>query len=407
LLNVVIAKPTKKCNARCSYCAAATTAKGLWSFDDFKMYFDKLSPYIPDEGGCLWLWHGGEPMLLGPDFYLDAYCYAKERKPNINMSMQTNMLDYSTDKWYEVLKLVCGGGVSTSFDPDACGRIYQGSAENYTKRFLERIQMAMDDGLGVSIIGTYTDEMYDLDLHNRIYDIALSYGSQAFTIRYNYRYPAGRAQGKGDFITPETYGKMLVDIYNRWVRDVPKFGMVPHQQIIEKILSGPNHDRCPWTRKCGGHFIGLEPDGRVWNCPSFADTGNEDYVFGNLKEQSFEEIYSSQAARAVRRRMAVVPKACTNCQHFDVCQGGCARDTILFGGELFDRTKYCQSWMMLIDRIKQSIESGEADRLIRTKGYDRFMERRAFSHQNMGFLNLTDNMCDCIGGASAACDCAR
>ena len=64
--------------------------------------------------------------------YLDAYCYAKERKPNINMSMQTNMLDYSTDKWYEVLKLVCGGGVSTSFDPDACGRIYQGSADRIT-----------------------------------------------------------------------------------------------------------------------------------------------------------------------------------------------------------------------------------------------------------------------------------
>ena len=378
MLSVIIAKPTKACNAACTYCSAAAEAaekpKNRWTIDDFKHYFDKLVDYIPKDNYCLWLWHGGEPMLLGPKFYLEAYYYAKKKRPMLGMSMQSNILDYSHDKWYDVIKHVCGGSISTSYDPDVSGRVYRGSIENYTKKFFESLQMAMDDGIRTFIIGTYTNDMVERDLHMRKYELALNYGDQAFGIRYNYRYPAGRAKDSGDFISPEVYGNMLIEVYNEWVRQAPDFQIVPHTQILEKIIAGGS--RCPWTRHCAGHFIGLEPDGRVWNCASFADLEDDKYCFGDLNTQDFGEIMSSYPAREIKRRVATIPDECFECRNLDVCEGACARDSILFGGDIYDKTKYCESWMMLIDRIKQSVASGEANRVIEKSGYHRKAQAR-------------------------------
>jgi radical SAM protein with 4Fe4S-binding SPASM domain len=353
------------CPAQCSYCSAASLGKEKWSFDDFKFYFDKLVDYLPENIKSSWIWHGGEPMLLGPDFYLQCYDYAKAKRPKMQMSMQSNLLLYDSAKWKDVLCKVCSGAVSTSFDPDCTGRIYNGSAENYTKLFFEKLQMVKDDGLDVSIIGTFTSEMYHKNLHMSFYEMSKSMGEQSVGIRYNYRYPAGRAKGKGDFITPEDYGKMLIEVYDRWVVEAPPFAVIPHVQLIEKILKKNElTGRCPWTNECSGRFIGLETNGNVYNCGCFADTEDEKYLYGNLKSQEFDEIVSSKPARELRRRKVKIPLECRQCSEFDICRGGCARDSILFGGGLYDKTYYCDAWKMLIARIKQSIVSGEAIRAI-------------------------------------------
>ena len=75
-LRVVIAKPTKSCNADCDYCGALPDGKPGWSTDDFKRAIDKLLPVLPIEG-VEWIWHGGEPMLQGPDFYYKCDEYSQ------------------------------------------------------------------------------------------------------------------------------------------------------------------------------------------------------------------------------------------------------------------------------------------------------------------------------------------
>ena len=68
MINVVIIKPTKMCNADCVYCAAPPEVNGgdKWSLSDFKTIFrnlqDSLSPTVD------FIWHGGEPMLWGHNF---------------------------------------------------------------------------------------------------------------------------------------------------------------------------------------------------------------------------------------------------------------------------------------------------------------------------------------------------
>jgi len=365
-ISVVIVKPTKACNAGCTYCAAPPEVNGAgkWTVDLWKQYFDKVQPGLM--AGATIIWHGGEPMLMGPEFYKEAHAYAWERMPHLRFSMQTNLLLYNSKRWKELFEVDMGGGISTSFDPDQRHREYKGSTELYTRLFMSRLEMAVDDGFRPVVIGTYTEETIHTAFE--MYEWSLARKERGVPLRFNYRYPAGRAADEGAVLSPESYGRTLVALYDRWIREMPPFGIVPLDQMFMKTI-GMESSRCPWMKDCGGRFLEIEPNGDVYNCSDFADMGDKQYSFGNLDEHDLAHLMSSPAAVAMRRRRYDLPQDCLTCPHFTECEGGCQRDSVLFGRGLGGKFYYCQSWKMVFNRIKESIATGEADELIRRKGF--------------------------------------
>ncbi len=372
-ISTVIAKPTKVCNAGCTFCSAPPEVNGApkWSLDDWKFYFDRLHPYMTDNG--MILWHGGEPMLMGADWYWKAWEYARSVKPGVIFSMQTNILAYDSARWKDLFAGPFGGSISTSFDPDEMHRLYKGSASLYSKIFNKRLDAMLIDGFRPKVIGTYTEETIGLAMS--MYERSAALGDMAFDIRFNYRYPAGRDEGRGEMLLPETYGRKLIEIYDRWIAETPSFVVTPLDEMLKKVM-GMEAMRCPWTRHCGGRFLGLEPNGDVYNCSEFADLGDEEYRFGNLGESTVPQLLMASAARAARRRQYNVPVDCRSCRHFAECEGGCMRDSVLYGKGLGGKFHYCASWMMVFDRIKRSVASGEADAAIKKYGQDPVSVRR-------------------------------
>lgn len=327
--------------------------------DDFKRFWDKVEPELGV--GANIIWHGGEPMLLGPDFYNKAFEYKNQGRSDVNFSIQSNILLYEHSKWFDVFDSVMGGRISTSYDPDQQNRTIKGSTEAYTERFWDRMDALSDDSFYPLVIGTYTTVTAAWSM--KMYERVLSMGDKAFPLRFNYRYPAGRDSGLGELISPQRYGKMLIDLYNRWIVDVPDFSITPLDQMLRKVI-GFESARCPWTKACGGRFLGVEPNGEVFNCSEFADLGDPQYRFGNVFRDSMKDILSSKPAVMIRRRTVNLPPDCMTCRHYEVCEGGCARDAVLYERGLGGKFYYCQSWKMVFDRIKESVASGEADRVI-------------------------------------------
>ncbi|MEO0393927.1 MAG: radical SAM protein [Pseudomonadota bacterium] len=365
MISTVITKPTKVCNAACTYCSAPPDGVPKWSIDDFKRYFDRLAPYLSEQAYLIW--HGGEPMLMGPDFYEEAWVYARDLKPEINFSIQTNLLSYNSKRWYDVFRDIFKGSISTSFDPDETNRIYKGSAPLYTRLFYKRLEEVLDDGFYPKVISTYTEET--AHLADGAYTRNMTYGDKAPDMRFNYRYPAGRDSGNGEMISPKDYGEMLLKLYDRWIVDLPVFTITPLDEMLKKVIA-LEVSRCPWTRSCGGHFLGLEPNGDTYNCSEFADLGDPEFKFGNLNEQTVPELMKSRAAAMIRRRRVNLPMDCTTCRHFSECEGGCMRDAVLYNHGLGGKFHYCQSWKMVFDRIKETVRNGEADDAVRKYGLD-------------------------------------
>lgn len=373
-ISVVIAKPTRFCNADCSYCSSppieemGNSKEAKWDIEDFKKYFDKVYPHMI--AGSFWIWHGGEPMLMTPEFYRQTYDYAlskmKETGRVIYFSMQTNLLAYN-EKWYPIFSEIFGGSISSSFDADETQRTIKGNTETFSRVFKRSLNKVLEDGFRPMVIGVYTEET--APLMHKMYDWSLSLGENAFPVRFNYCHPTGRLESKGEAISPITYGKTLIELYDRWIKDVPNFTITPLDQMFKKVIGMDGEGHCPWTRKCGGRFVEIEPNGDVYNCADFADLGNK-YCFGNMNDNTtLEQMLATKPALQIRRRVTQVPTSCQTCEHFEDCEGGCMRDSVLYKHGLYGKFHYCQSWKMVFTRIKESILTGEADAMIIKYGF--------------------------------------
>ncbi|WP_211206935.1 radical SAM protein [Thiobacillus denitrificans] len=369
MLSTVILKPTKFCNADCAYCSAPPDGHGRWSFDTFKRLMDNLAPHLTER--AMLLWHGGEPMLMGPDFYWKAYEYASSLKPEIHFAMQTNILLYDSARWRSVFADIMAGAISTSFDPDGKRRTLKGSAEAYNARFWRKLDEVLGDGFEPLVIGTYDEASAPLAM--QMYETSLSYGDRAFDLRVNYAYPAGRSAGTGAAITPEAYADTLLGLYERWMADAPGILITPLDQMLRKVL-GEEISRCPWTKSCGGRFLSVEPNGDAYNCGEFSDMG-EGYRFGNAFTQPVQELLASVPARIIRRRAYSLPTDCQSCRHYHECEGGCSRDSALYGSGVLGKYYYCASWKRVFDRIKESVRTGEAFPLMESIGLGRHIRR--------------------------------
>lgn len=374
---VVVAKPTRFCNADCSYCSSPPlteesikNGEPLWSIDQFKKYFDKVFPMMVE--GSYWIWHGGEPMLMGTEFYLQTYEYANEQmekyQKKIYFSIQSNLLNYN-EKWKDIFKVVFGGSISSSFDPDEYQRTVKGNSETYSRMFKRSLTKILDDGFRPMVIGVYSEDT--AHLMHKMYDWSLSLGEKGFPLRFNYCHPSGRFEGGGEAIKPETYANKLIEVYNRWIVDAPEFTITPLDQMLKKTLDIDGEGHCPWTKKCGGRFIEIEPNGDVYNCSDFADIGKQ-YCFGSLNDdtKTLQDLLMTTPALKIKRRTVKLPMSCQTCEHFNDCEGGCMRDSVLYNHGLYGKFHYCHSWKMVFTRIKESILTGEADKILLRYGLE-------------------------------------
>lgn len=386
MIHSVIIKPTRECNADCSYCSAPPDGNNKWSIDTFDLIFRRIEPALGH--GCVLIWHGGEPMLMGPKFYEKAQRIVEHYgRSDISFSIQTNLLLYKSSLWKEVFDNVFKGSISSSFDPDESNRTIKGSAAKYSKQFYRKIEEVTEDGFRPMVTGTYSEKT--IGYAHKAYEHSLSFGDKAYDLRFNYRYPVGKDSHTGESISPESYGVMLLGLWERWIEETPLFDITPLDQMLKKTI-GIESGRCPWTRNCGGSILGIEPNGEVFNCSEFADMDRPEFSYGNIIDGSIplpgrnvinfykkpsesdlmRKMLSGEAARKMRARSYNLPPDCKKCRHFRECEGGCMRDAELFDRGLGGKFYYCHSWMVVFAKIKEDLISGKVDRLLASRGLD-------------------------------------
>ena len=187
---------------------------------------------------------------------------------------------------------------------------------------------------------------------------------------------------------------MLIELYDRWIKDAPDFTITPLDQMFKKVIGIDGEGHCPWTRRCGGRFIEIEPNGEVYNCADFADLGKK-YCFGNLNsEVTLKDMLNTKPALQMRRRATLLPDSCQSCEHFNDCEGGCMRDATLYKHGLYGKFHYCESWKMVFARIKESILLGQADKIIEKYELDPYKVRKYVELNIQSHFNYSNKEMD-------------
>jgi uncharacterized protein len=124
-------------------------------------------------------------------------------------------------------------------------------------------------------------------------------------------------------VTPEQYGRFLIDVFDEWVRrDVGEVFV----QMFDVALAnwhGEPPSLCVHSETCG-LALALEHNGDLYSCDHFVEP---EYRLGNIRETHMLELVASQRQRQFGLdKAATLPQYCRECDVRFACHGGCPKD---------------------------------------------------------------------------------
>lgn len=354
----LMAKPVGPiCNLDCDYCFYLEKERLHPAGNRFRMSDEVLRAYVQRYIAAQrspvveFTWQGGEPTLLGLEFFQRALDYQREFAggKRIRNTLQTNgtLLDES---WCAFLARE-GFTVGISLDgprqlhdrhrPDKRGR----SSFDAVMRGLRLLQQ---HAVPYNVLVTVTREATEQPL--ALYRFLKEAGVRH--IQFNpvvERAPTQPDASRGQqFATPpelrlrdiqattaavtaqsveaEAYGDFLVAIFDEWVRqDVGSVHVMNFEWALAAWCQLPP-SVCLFAPRCGKAAI-VEHDGSLYSCDHYM---YPEYRLGNIREQDPAELLASPAQQAFgAAKEEALPDYCRSCDYLFACHGECPKNRFI------------------------------------------------------------------------------
>jgi uncharacterized protein len=328
----VFVKPAgAACNLDCSYCYYVRKAPGEGPAVP-RMPPDLLERYVaqhieacPDRD-ILFSWHGGEPTLLGLDYFREVVRIERRHQPpgrRVLNGIQTNgvLLDHD---WCRFLADE-GFRVGLSLDGpsdvhDAC-RTTRGRGPTWARvmrahELLQRLDVPSE--ILCAVHGRNAREPA------RVYRFFRSIGARSLGLLPVVERRPGEPGGvSADSVTPEAWGAFLCTVFDEWrERDSDRIAVQLFDEASRPARGLP-HSLCVFSETCGNVPV-VEHDGTFYACDHFVDAAHR---VGNLNETPLAELLESPAQIAFgQAKRDLLPGHCRACEVLAMCNGGCPKD---------------------------------------------------------------------------------
>ena len=348
--NVMIKPAGSLCNLDCRYCYYLDKADiygGVEPRMSLQMLETCVREYIQanDVPEVTFNWHGGEPLVMGLDFYRKAVAleqkYAGDK--TIRNTIQTNgtLIDQNWASFFRDNGFLVGISIDGPADLHDRYRRDKGGAPTFDK-VLRGISLLYRNNVEFNTMTTVnkTSEGRGLEVYSFLKSIGSRY-MQFMPVVEHVKYPFG-ANGKpvkgarpyivspqeeGASIAPWSvdalaFGKFLTDIFDSWVlSDVGRYFV----NIFDAALAcwcGVMPGTCAYAQTCGGNSI-IEHNGDVYPCDHFVYSG---YRLGNVAEDSLRTMMESgQQVRFGISKRNSLPYKCLKCRYLFACNGECPK----------------------------------------------------------------------------------
>ena len=353
----LLAKPTGAvCNLDCQYCFFLSK-EALYPGSRFRMSEELLKTYIKQlfeahyTPGVTVSWQGGEPTMMGLDYFKRAVKYAEDcKKPGqrIIYTLQTNgtLLD---DEWCAFLKehdFLVGLSIDGPREMHDAYRVDKGGKGSFD-RVVQGWEFLNKHKVEVNILCAVhaANETHPLEVYRFFRDTLGANFIQFIPIvePVNDKKTTNTDMNDNTMnnqdVSPITdrsvksgqYGQFLIDIFEEWVRrDVGRIFV----QLFDVALGNwmGQHTLCAHSQTCGS-ALALEHNGDIYSCDHFVDPA---YRLGNIKETHMMDLAAShRQLKFGEDKRNTLPGYCRECEWNFSCYGGCPKDRLIKtpGGE--------------------------------------------------------------------------
>jgi len=355
----VVAKPAGPlCNLNCEYCFYLEKQALFGTNEKYRMSDGVLRAFIINYIASQptpvveFVWQGGEPTLLGIDFFKKVIELQKpfSGKKTITNSLQTNGT-LLTDEWCAFLKKhnfmvgISLDGPKEIHDRYRRDRKRVGSFE----QVMQGLKLLQKHNIEYNVLACVARETA-----HKPFDVYRFFKSQGVEfIQFSpvvERMPDSSSTEAGPrlagpaslmekeafievtpwSVLPEDYGDFLIAIYEEWVRnDVGTIFVMNFEWVLNAWMGEPS-PVCVHATQCGRSVV-IEHNGDVYACDHCV---YPQYKLGNIKAERLSDMVnkSLQSGFGVMKEKAL-PRWCSECDVLRACQGGCPKHRFM--------TTYC------------------------------------------------------------------
>lgn len=342
----VMAKPIGPiCNLDCKYCFYLEKESLYPNVAKWAMADDVLDSYIRqyieahDSPVVSFAWQGGEPTLLGVDYFSKLVEIQKKYSngKQIQNAFQTNGV-LLNDDWARLFKengfliglsidgpralhdtyRVDKGGQPTfdkvmrgmevlkrhSIDFNTLTTVHRGNADQP----LEVYRFLRDNGSGF---------MQFIPIVERVANQATADGLQLISPDF-----LGASRVAPWSVDPRQFGRFLCTIFDEWVRRDVSRVFVQLFDVSLEMWAGLEASLCVFRRQCGA-ALAIEHCGDVYSCDHFVYPENR---LGNIMDSPLETLVNSDQQRSFgEAKETTLPEYCRQCDVRFACNGECPK----------------------------------------------------------------------------------
>jgi uncharacterized protein len=353
----LITKVTRICNLRCPYCHEWADTKSVLEFETLANLIAK-SMRAEKVKAVRFIWHGGEPLVRGREFYEKALFIQNQcRRNGLNTrnSLQTNgtLVDAEWARFFHDKQFDVGVSLDGPRElhdrqrPNVNGR---GSWE----QTMRAVRLFREFEVRFGALVVITDDSLRLGA-DTFFDFLIGSGIKSFAMlhlrpesRPNALYNPDR-----DYVATDRFNRFQERLFDLWfANDDPDVHIREFDSIMAMLLGG-NASVCTLAGGCIGQHFGINVNGDVYHCDRYVS--DQDYLLGNIVRDEWSDIFASDAITTLRERNRQRITSYAQCSYMPICHGGCPHDAYIDRRSTGGANPDCCGQASLIEHIRQRL----------------------------------------------------
>jgi uncharacterized protein len=323
------------CNLDCSYCYYLPKEALYPDGTNFQMPNEVLEKYIKQHieaspGPVIsFSWHGGEPTLLGLDYFRKIVSLQHKYQPPNNSifnGIQTNGT-LLNDEW---CRFFAREGFSVGLSLDGPKEIHD--RYRVTKDQKSTYELVMRGYRLLQKHHVNTEILCVVNSHNVQVPLQVYRFFKQINARYITFLPLVEKRSDTErsvseiSVSAENWGKFLCTVFDDWVNN--DIGQIKVQIFEEASRTAFNqkHSLCIFRPICGDIPV-IEHNGDFYSCDHYVDSEN---CLGNINETPLIELLERQAQHTFgRAKLETLPRYCKECNVRSMCNGECPKNRFI------------------------------------------------------------------------------
>lgn len=318
---IALVKPTHNCNLNCTYCYDKVEKCGANNEVMTNEMVEKIATLLENAyANVNWTWHGGEPLLIPKEKYIEFHNIINKKKFNKTFCMQTNGTLLNKE-WRDILNDL---------------EIYPSISYDFTNKNKNRGHSANIGRLDP--MGKYPAiNVIDFDSSRFLIDVYETLKNGNRCVSFNKMFL--NSEVDDNIVEYVNNWKEYFDhyLYDKDAVREDRFLMSYFNKLFS--INSNLRNLCD-KANCLNNFISVNPTGNVYHCDRFGDSSASKYCFGNVMNYEFTilEYKESEGYKRMVKDMLSFNEGCYNCEIANICSGMCLANRVDENG-LIDLTK--------------------------------------------------------------------